>query len=47
MIERAFKEPEAEEIREEFNEEELDRLTDAIDRTSGGLMAKKVNEEDM
>tara|TARA_R110000822_G_scaffold43113_1_gene116711 strand:+ start:56 stop:574 length:519 start_codon:yes stop_codon:yes gene_type:complete len=47
MIERAFKEPEAEEIREEFNEEELDRLTDAIDKTSGGLMAKKVNEEDM
>ena len=46
MIERAFKEPEAEEVREEFNEEELDRLTDAIDRTSGGLMSKKIEKEE-
>ncbi len=46
MISRAFAEPEAEEIRETFNEEDLDRLSEAISQTSGGLMSKKIEEEE-
>ena len=47
MIARAFEEPEAEEIRETFNEEDLDRLSEAISKTSGGLMSKKIEEEEV
>lgn len=47
MIARAFSDPEAEEIRETFNEEDLDNLAEAISKTSGGLMSKKVEEEEM
>jgi hypothetical protein len=46
MIAMAFAEPEAEEIRETFNEEDLDRLSEAISQTSGGLMSKKIEEEE-
>ena len=47
MIERAFEEPEAEQIRETFKEEELEELTKAIDTTSSGLMSKKLEEEEI
>ena len=47
LIERAFKEPEAEEIRETFNEEELDQLTKSINRAPNGLMSKEIEEEEV
>ncbi len=47
MIARAFAEPEAEEIRETFNEEELDRLVEGINKSSSGLMSKKTEEEEI
>ena len=47
MIARAFAEPEAEEIRETFNEEELDRLVEGINKSSSGLMSKRTEEEEI
>ena len=45
LIERAFKE--AEQIRETFNEEELDQLTKSINRAPNGLMSKEIEEEEV
>ena len=35
------------EIRETFNEEELDRLVEGINKSSSGLMSKRTAEEDI
>jgi len=47
MMERAFAEPEAEKIREAFQEEELEEIKEGVRKTSGGLMSKEIEEEEI